>query len=40
MKKIFLDLLKQPITNSYLDKIDKKTIKKNTFIILKFLMIL
>ena len=35
MKKIFLDLLKQPITNSYLDKIDKKT-----FIILKFLMIL
>ncbi len=35
MKKIFLDLLKQPITNSYLDKIDKKTIKKEYFYNLK-----
>ena len=35
MKKIFLDLLKQPITNSYLNKIDKKTIKKEYFYNLK-----
>ena len=27
MKKKFLNLLKQPITNPYLKKIDKKTIK-------------
>ena len=31
MKKKFLDLLNQPITNSYLKKIDKKTIKKEFF---------
>jgi len=31
MKKKFLNLLKQPITNSYLRKIDKKTIKKEFF---------
>ena len=30
MKKIFLNLLKQPITNSYLKKNDKKN-KKNEF---------
>ncbi len=31
MKKVFLNLLKQPITNSYLNKINKKTIKKEFF---------
>ena len=31
MKKVFLDLLKQPITNSYLSKVDKKTKKKEFF---------
>ena len=31
MKKKFLNLLKQPITNSYLKKIDKKTIKREFF---------
>ncbi len=31
MKKKFLNLLKQPITNSYLKKIDKKTIKTEFF---------
>ena len=31
MKKVFLNLLKQPITNSYLSKINKKTIKKEFF---------
>ena len=31
MKKKFLNLLNQPITNSYLKKIDKKTIKKEFF---------
>ncbi len=29
MKKTFLDLLKQPITNSYLTDINKKSIKEN-----------
>ena len=31
MKKIFLDLLKQPITNSYLTDISKKSIKDEYF---------
>ena len=31
MKKVFLNLLKQPITNSYLKKIDNKTTKKEFF---------
>jgi len=31
MKKKFLNLLNQPITNSYLKKIDKKTIKREFF---------
>ena len=31
MKKTFLNLLKQPITNSYLTKIDKKTKSKEFF---------
>ncbi len=35
MKKIFLDLLKQPITNSYLSKLDNKNIKKEFFYNLK-----
>ena len=35
MKKIFLDLLKQPITNSYLQNTDKKTLKKEFFYNLK-----
>ena len=33
MKKKFLDLGKQPITNSFLNKIKKKILKKNFFII-------
>ena len=31
MKKTFLDLLKQPITNSYLTDINKKSIKEEYF---------
>ena len=31
MKKKFLNLFKQPITNSYLSNINKKTIKKEFF---------
>ena len=31
MKKIFLNLLKQPITNSYLTKVNNRVIKKEFF---------
>ena len=31
MKKVFLNLLKQPITNSYLSNINSSTLKKEFF---------